>query len=445
MDYNNILRIAGYRGETLKNAAIFCRDNGIEEIAELRMKVNKKFGPPNKNPSLNEVPYNKIIPASGFEPEVYNQMGMAMSIPPALSGALMPDAHPGYSVPIGGVVLLNGAISPAFVGVDIACSVTLALLPIDAKNLEDTKFKEHLLEVLKKVTHFGPGNATFGDGVERSANIIENGSWNISKEVRKQKEIAQRQLGSSGGGNHFADIVGVVKSGNPAYLSSVKDSEVIGLMLHSGSRKAGYNIARYYSKLADEETAKNHTGIPKGYGWFDIDSTLGREYYFSMLLMERYTLANHTIIVNRFSEELGVTPVANITTVHNIARYYNTSSVIHRKGAINAAKGMPGVIPGSAGTFSYLVNGKGNEFSLNSASHGAGRPMSRTKSKALFDEEKFRNSMNGIVHSGIDKDETPMAYKDINEVMDAQKDCVEIDAILMPKVVLMGGKADDGD
>jgi tRNA-splicing ligase RtcB len=221
----------------------------------------------------------------------------------------------------------------------------------------------------------------------------------------------------------------------------------VAIMTHSGSRGTGNKLAHIYQKLAAEETRHIASGIPSGYEWLSLRSGAGQEYWQVMQLMGRYAQASHHQIHDRFLERAGLRQVARWENHHNFA-FLEGGLVVHRKGAIPAEKGRIGIIPGSSGTSSYLVEGLGNPDGLNSSSHGAGRMRSRTASRAQFDSAAFEKHMRqrDILAIGVAPDETYAAYKDIERIMQLQEGIlVRTIARLQPAIVVMGAQADDGD
>ena len=217
-------------------------------------------------------------------------------------------------------------------------------------------------------------------------------------------------------------------------------------MSHSGSRGAGANVAQHYSTLARHR----HPELPRELAhlaWLDLSSEAGQEYWAAMELMGRYAAANHQLIHEHVARALGVEVLLDVENHHNFAwreRHHlpdgsDAEVIVHRKGATPAGRGVLGVIPGSMGTPGYVVRGKGVAASLNSASHGAGRRMSRTKAKATFKwdaVQKFlRERQVTLLSAGLD--EVPMAYKDIDQVMAAQNDLVDTLARFEPRLVKM--------
>ena len=350
------------------------------------------------------------IPANAVD-----QMYTVMRLPMATKGALMPDAHLGYAMPIGGVVVLEGAISPSFVGYDISCMVQLSVLDLDVAAFEADR--SHFAAMLQQVTSFGMG-ADFAGG-QRDHAVMADSRWAEIRVMNKLKAVAQRQLGSSGGGNHFADLVCI------ELLTDLDEwragQTLVGLLTHSGSRGAGHKSATHYVQQAAAHTKLIAHGIPSGYEWLPLDHELGQEYLAAMMLMGEYAHANHDLIHDHFGLAAGVQSVKRIWNRHNYI-WIEGNDVIHRKGATPAAVGQLGLIPGTSGTPSYLVRGLGNTASLNSSSHGAGRWHSRTEAKRQHNEARFQKHMaaNDILHFGLSPDETFMAYKDIEMVIGLQ-------------------------
>jgi len=376
------------------------------------------------------------IPANAVD-----QMYTVMRLPMATKGALMPDAHLGYAMPIGGVALLDGALSPSFVGYDISCMVQLSLLDIEVAAFEADR--AHFAKRLQSVTSFGMG-AGFGAGARDHA-VMEERTWTELRSAAKLKALAARQLGSSGGGNHFADlvIIELLADLDPWHIGD----KMVGLLTHSGSRGAGHKLATHYVQQAAAATKSLAKGIPNGYEWLPLAHELGQEYLAAMTLMGNYAKANHDLIHDHFCRAVGLQTTQRIWNRHNYL-WINGNEVIHRKGATPANAGQLGLIPGTSGTASYLVRGLGNAQSMNSSSHGAGRWHSRTEAKRQHNEARFQSHMaaKDILHFGLAPDETFMAYKDIEMVIALQDGLlIEPVARMMPRVVLMGGRSDDGD
>ncbi len=445
MDINAILKQHGYGGRAdfpaIAKWAV-ARHAGFRTESDLIAAVETEFGANQKKIPMREkpAPYRLWLhPETPVDGNAINQLKTALSLPVAVGGAGMPDLHKGYSLPIGGVVVLDQAISPAFVGYDISCMMMLTILDVDAAhqpgNLDDEEIRQDYLNWVLDSTSFGLGAST--DGIDHP--VMHNPAWQESRYLKGLKSLAASQLGSSGAGNHFADIV----------LGKHLDGETfVGLLTHSGSRGVGNKIGHYFSDLADR-TAVTKYKFPSGYGWFDLTSEPGQEYKLAMDLMGEYAQANHEIIHQRFLQVSGFGLKQRVSNKHNFAWIDPAGLVYHRKGATPANLGQMGIIPGSSGSESYLVVGKGNAESWYSASHGAGRPYSRSEAKRQFDPAAFQEHMSqrGITYHGVAPDETVAAYKDINKVIEAQADLVDIAAVMYPKVVVMGGnvQTDDGD
>lgn len=385
-----------------------------------------------------------------IDPEAYTQLEKACSLPVAISGALLPDAHVGYALPVGGVAALDNAVSPAFVGFDIACRMKMSILDINPEEFEVAR--KSFAKILDGVTSFGLG-ADFSDG-KRNHPVMEDPRWEEIPKVRELKSKAAKQLGSSGSGNHFADLMTGKILKEKEWLPLKKGDHFVALLTHSGSRGTGHQIATHYKNIAEKETQKHHRGISKNYAWLSLDHDVGREYWQAMQLMGDYASANHELIHKHFANEAGLEIMAEYENHHNFAWEKTDEEgrimIVHRKGATPAEKGVVGIIPGSMGTPSYLVEGLGNKESLWSSAHGAGRISSRTQAKKNHKEGEYRKFLKetNILTIGVARDETNQCYKDIGRVMALQEGTlVETVAEMEPRVVIMGGgrRSDDGD
>ncbi len=387
----------------------------------------------------------------GLDPEAINQLGRACQLPVSVAGALMPDAHVGYGLPIGGVLATEGAVIPYAVGVDIACRMKLTVLDLHVRDLD--KKRERLIEAIEAETRFGVGSK-FKD---RRHHDVLDADWTVSKITRGNKDRAWAQLGTSGSGNHFVEFGVLTVKADSAGASGVPGlapGEYVALLSHSGSRGTGAAVCDYYSKLAmalNPDLPKEH----KHLAWLPLDSEEGAEYWAAMELMGRYAAANHALIHRHIAAHLGSPMLADVENHHNFAwkeRHtiggVERDVVVHRKGATPAHAGMLGIIPGSMATPGFVVRGKGNAESLHSASHGAGRVMSRTKANETFEWSKVNRVLKErnvhLLSAGLD--EVPGVYKDIHQVMAAQTDLVEVLAEFMPRIVKMapsGERAED--
>lgn len=372
------------------------------------------------------------------------QMETAMQLPISLAGALMPDAHHGYGLPIGGVLATEAnTIIPYAVGVDIACRMCLSVFDLNGIYLDQKRneFKKHLGDN----TYFGMAS-TSKKPLEDS--LWEHPDWKATAYIRSLMPKAMAQIGTSGTGNHFVEwgIIEVLES-DAADLGNLPAGQYIALLSHSGSRGFGATIANHYSKLAMQKTK-----LPKQaqhLAWLDMNAEEGMEYWISMNLAGEYASANHHQIHRKMAKALGRKPVVMIENHHNFAWKEilddGTQVIVHRKGATPAQKGVLGIIPGSMATPGFVVRGKGLAAALNSASHGAGRMMSRSKAKqqlTMSEVKKFLQDK-GVNLIGGDLDEAPMAYKDIHTVMAAQQDLVEVIARFTPKIVRMAEAKDN--
>lgn len=367
-----------------------------------------------------------------IDPAALQQMDDALSLPISVKGALMPDAHLGYGLPIGGVLATNNAVIPYAVGVDIACRMRISILATPVSVYQKNRGSYKI--ALDKETMFGVGKEF---SVPKQHKIMDE-NWSFCKQVKSLKDKAFKQLGTSGAGNHFAEF-GILTFKRDEL--GLKKGEYLAFLTHSGSRGTGACIANYYSGLAK----KIHKELPKrlhNLAWLDMDKEEGQEYFNAMELMGKYSSANHEIIHDSVLNYLGEEILCFVENHHNFAfkeKIGNRECIVHRKGATPANKGVLGVIPGSMATPGFIVRGKGNELSINSAAHGAGRKMSRRAAKKQLefrDLNKFlKQKQVTLISAGLD--EAPMAYKDIEEIMDQQKDLVEIIARFDPMLVKM--------
>ncbi|MFH1301898.1 MAG: RtcB family protein [Planctomycetota bacterium] len=380
---------------------------------------------------------------AGIDEGAISQMELACHVPFARGAALMPDAHIGYGLPIGGVLALENAVIPYAVGVDIACRMKLSVLdlPVDALDQKRHQF----VDALNRGTVFGVGVAH----EKRQHHSVMDQDWSVSKVTREKKDRAWKQLGSSGSGNHFVEF-GVLTFAEDDAELGLAAGEYVALLSHSGSRGVGAAVCSTYSSIAQARLHRRYQKLGR-LAWLEMDSEAGQEYWAAMNLMGDYAAANHAIIHKNVSELLGSKVISGVENHHNFAwkEVHGGKEVyVHRKGATPAAAGELGVIPGSMADPAFVVRGKGNPASLNSASHGAGRCMSRTKAKEKFRWNAVRNDLakRGITVISAGADEVPGVYKNIMEVMAEQQDLVEIIARFNPKIVKMcgdGSRAED--
>jgi tRNA-splicing ligase RtcB len=368
-------------------------------------------------------------------------MKNAARLPIAIAGALMPDAHQGYGLPIGGVLATENAVIPYAVGVDIACRMKLSVFDLPATDLK--RLAQQLEKVLARETVFGVGAVQR----KRADHPVLESDWSVSPVAQHNYEKAADQLGTSGSGNHFVEFgILTVSSDELGTPLSLPAGQYLALLSHSGSRGTGAAIANHYSKLA----MSLHPELPaqlRHLAWLDMDSDPGREYFAAMNLMGEYASANHAIIHQKIARAIDSKVIAGVENHHNFAWkeiHLGRELIVHRKGATPAGKGVLGVIPGSMASPGFVVRGRGVEESLASASHGAGRRMSRTAARNQFRwahfKQQFADAGVKLLSAGID--EAPGAYKDIHAVMAQQADLVDVLARFDPKIVKM---ADSGE
>lgn len=416
--------------QILNNPSSFINDSILAPVAAELLK------PADDTIALNvDGKSYQIYGAEAIEEGALQQMETAMKLPVTVAGALMPDAHQGYGLPIGGVLATNNAVIPYGVGVDIGCRMCMTIYDIPTKWLHDKK--DDFKKLLVNNTKFG--QATFKP---KDHEIFERTEFSELQIVREMKDRAWQQIGSSGGGNHFVEF-GTVEILNAINEYNVAPGQYVAVLSHSGSRGLGANIARYYTKVAMDKCKLPPEA--KHLAWLDLNSEEGQEYWLAMNLAGDYASACHHQIHERMAIGLRETPLAMIENHHNFAwkekDVNGNELIVHRKGATPAGKGVLGIIPGSMATPGFIVRGKGLAESINSASHGAGRTMSRTKAKQTIlpgHVNKFLKEA-GVELIGSGLDEAPMAYKDIHQVMNSQKELVEVLGSFMPRIVRMCG------
>ncbi len=383
-----------------------------------------------------------------IDPGAIEQIQNACALPMARAAALMPDAHLGYGMPIGGVVACEGAVIPYAVGVDIACRMRLTLTDLDPTVLDqnDPIACQSLDRSLEQGTLFGAGKSWKSESQRPSDHAVMDEDWAVTAVTRKVRDRAWQQLGTSGSGNHFVEW-GLVDL--PAGELGLEAGRYVGLLSHSGSRGAGATVCRHYTNLATKylpypyqnDQRMNHLA------WLALDSQEGQEYWLAMNLMGRYAAANHEVIHRRVTRLAGARDLATVENHHNFAwkeQLGGRELIVHRKGATPAHLGTLGVIPGSMASPAYIVRGKGVAASVHSASHGAGRRMSRTAAKRAFRWDMWKQHLANynvrVLASSLD--EVPGAYKDIDAVMAAQADLVDIVGQFSPRIVMMCSDSD---
>lgn len=356
--------------------------------------------------------------------------------------AIMPDAHCGYGMPIGGVLATKGTVIPNAVGVDIGCgmcAVKTSLTEIDRDSLKDIFGSEKEGRGIRALIPVGfkhhkkPQDESLMPDLTRLDRVRDS-------KVRELYLAALNQIGTLGGGNHFIEM----QRGDDGH---------IWLMVHSGSRNIGLQVARFYNQLAVKLNERWKSAIPKKWelAFLPLDSTEGQDYLTEMQYCVDFALASRKLMMERVKQvvmevagKVCFEPLINIA--HNYAakeNHFNEEVIVHRKGATRAQKGEYGIIPGSQGSKSYIVIGKGNPESFSSCSHGAGRVMGRKQAQRNLDlaKEKKQLDDSGVLHgmrSKKDLDEAPGAYKDICTVMANQDDLVDIAVTLKPLAVMKG-------
>lgn len=396
---------------------------------------------------------------SGLDANAVAQMANACALPVAVAGALMPDAHVGYGLPIGGVLATENCVIPYAVGVDIACRMMLTVFDRKANTIAGMKGR--LANIIEEETRFGMG-AEFKN--KRQHDVMDE-DWSVSPITRRFKDKAWAQLGTSGSGNHFVEFGaftirdaddsrrGADGSRHPL-LDQLRPGEYLALLSHSGSRGTGAQVCQHYSRIAMDR----RSGLPKEMkhlSWLELDEEAGAEYWSAMNLMGQYAAANHALIHKHIAKQVGASVLLRVENHHNFAwkeRHVidgeERELIVHRKGATPAGVGVLGIIPGSMAAPGFLVRGKGNAASLESASHGAGRVMSRTQASQSFTWSGVKKVLaeSGVELLSAGLDEAPGVYKDIHSVMAAQTDLVEVLGRFDPKLVKMapaGEKAED--
>lgn len=424
-----------------QNPGSFLADPLLADLARECLKIAQKDEALPSELHDSPLPF-PIWGRDQIDSEAIKQMQNAMRLPVTVTGALMPDAHVGYGLPIGGVLATDNVVIPYAVGVDIACRMRLSFYEVSPILLEQKKgmFEESLWNE----TAFGMGAKWTGSKRAQHA-VLDDPAWEATRQLQTLHDTAYAQLGTSGTGNHFVEW-GSFRLHEPMF--GLQPGEYLALLSHSGSRGVGARIAERFSKLAMEK----HPNLDKSVrhlAWLDLDSEEGQEYWLSMELAGRFASANHYVIHKRVAAAVGLKEVAVVENHHNFAWKEKLPDgrevIVHRKGATPAGKGVLGVIPGSMGDAGYVVRGRGVSESLESASHGAGRLMSRRAainsiSKSSRDEYLKER---GVTLLGGGIDESPQAYKPIDEVIAAQHDLVDVIGKFTPKIVRMADEPGD--
>lgn len=415
--------------EILQNPQQFEKDLQFGQIAEALLSSKKT-----EKRQLNAQRADFKIFGNDISEEAKNQLYTALKLPISVAGALLPDAHSGYGLPIGGVLAVENAVIPYGVGLDIGCRMCLSILdiPISYLNGARDKFEKMLVEHTK----FGMYE-THKTHIDHE--IFDRDTFDLIPLLKRLKTKAIKQMGTSGGGNHFVEF-GEVEILEEDPQIGLPKGKYLGILSHSGSRGFGAEIAQYYVRKAVEQCP-----LPSGaqhFAWLDLSSHLGLEYWTAMNLAGDYAAACHADIHRRLIKAVGGRLKARIENHHNFAwkeELNGKEVIVHRKGATPANDGELGIIPASMTEKGFIVRGLGNSESLNSASHGAGRKHSRAECKTLFTQSEIKKELKikNVSLIGGNAEEAPMAYKNIGEVMNAQQNLVDILGTFQPRIVRM--------
>ena len=351
--------------------------------------------------------------------------------------AVMPDVHTGMGMPIGGVLACVDAVIPNAVGVDIGCGMCAVKTSIKTADIDYLEFRKRVLSKVREIIPLGMSHHK----QPQDESLMPTGyDVDLMWVVKEQYQSALRQLGTLGGGNHFIEF-------------QRDEEDNLWIMIHSGSRNLGKMVGDYYNKKAMALNKKWHSEVDPSMrlAFLPFHSPEFGEYWREMQYCIDFALCNRRLMMNRIQDvlasvfpEIEFEPMINIA--HNYAAWethFGKNVVVHRKGATFAGKGTIGIIPGSQGTASYIVEGLGNPESFNSCSHGAGRVLSRTAAINQLDMETEVQRLNerGIIHAirnKSDLQEAPSAYKDIDEVINNQLDLIAVKTRLLPIAVIKG-------
>lgn len=420
--------------QVAENPQLFLGDAALDGLA-------RELTESDSSPEFEPIDYRTW--GTNIDEGAHQQMRDACRIPAAVGGALMPDAHIGYGLPIGGVLATQDVVIPYAVGVDIACRMKISILDMPVETLE--KRFDHYRNALENGTRFGVGSVH----KKPQDHPVMDEDWSVTRITRENKDKARNQLGTSGSGNHFVEF-GVVTISEPSADLNLEAGQYVALLSHSGSRGPGASVCSTYSNMARAQMSRKHQSFDR-LAWLDMPSQAGQEYWAAMNLMGKFASGNHAVIHRLVTQLLGARVIGGVENHHNFAwkeEHNGREVIVHRKGATPAGKGELGVIPGSMADPAFIVRGKGNPESLNSASHGAGRAMSRKKALDQFNFAAVKKNLakRGIQILSAGADEVPMVYKNIEQVMSEQSDLVDIVARFDPKIVKMcgdGSKAED--
>ena len=417
----------------MQNPQEFLQDDALAPLAKIFITEVEEKNFTSHDLLSESMPY-KIYGGKEIEGIAKRQMELAMRLPVTVAGALMPDAHAGFGLPIGGVLATDNAVIPYAVGVDIGCRMAISIYDLPEKFLQTQAY--NLKKAIGNYTHFGMDG---GLDLPQEHEVLDRNEFTATDLLRKLHGKAVKQLGTSGGGNHFVEF-GIMELYKNNALG-IPAGKYVALLSHSGSRGLGATVAKHYTEIA-----MNACKLPREaqqLAWLSLDSEAGKEYWMSMYLAGDYAKACHDRIHYNLSKAIGEKPLVKVENHHNFAwedvLENRRKVIIHRKGATPAHKGELGIIPSSMATAGYLVSGKGLEDSLYSASHGAGRRFSRGRAKESFTMSAIKKILSNadVTLIGGNVEECPLAYKDIEQVMQSQSALVDIHGKFIPKIVRM--------
>lgn len=406
-------------------------------LAAIAEKLLPEQEPEALQTSLNKtgIAFN-VFGGEHIEETAMHQMYTAAKLPVAVAGALMPDAHSGYGLPIGGVLATRNAVIPYGVGVDIGCRMCLSIFDIHPRELKQRE--PFFTRELAMATLFGSG-AQFKQAADHA--VMEDEAFSQLPLLKNLHGRAWKQLGSSGSGNHFVEF-GEVYIDEADPMLNVPAGEYIGLLSHSGSRSLGAQVANHYTRVAISK--RSLPAEARNLAWLELQEEAGAEYWMAMNLAGRYAEACHHVIHQKLAKQLGRQPLRMVENHHNFAwkeKWEGEDVIVHRKGATPAGNDVLGIIPGSMTAQAFIVKGKGEKAAISSAAHGAGRRMSRSTAMKSITHNALKEELlrNGVKLIGGGLDEAPFAYKDIHEVMKSQRHLVDVVGTFQPRIVKMDG------
>ncbi len=409
-------------------------------LAERVIKLETPPAP--ARPVIRDTPIPYRVWGQDFETQTLQQLKNAAHLPISQVAALMPDGHPGYGLPIGGVVGTENSVIPYGVGMDIACRMRMSIFNEAPRSLKAQR--DRFRKALMFNTRFGIGKrGEWEPGNRRDHPLLDDPRWKENAILRRQHDKAVRQMGTSGTSNHFAEWAALTVLEDVPQLGLEAGDSRLCFVSHSGSRGVGAVIAQEYTRIAKAV----HPELPKQYqelAWLDLDSEAGQEYWLAMQVAGDFAAACHQTIHQTVLAAARLEAAAFVENHHNFAweeEYGGQKLIVHRKGATPAGKDVLGVIPGTMADKGYIVLGLGREEALNSSSHGAGRPRSRSASKQIITRHQrdayLKQQGVELLNPEAGVDEAPQAYKDPAEVMAQQMDLVRPVATFMPLMVMM--------